>query len=289
MEGTVVLVVDTDESKRLETANLIRDRERLKSVLTANSVATALDTIDNQTVNVLISGFNFPDGNGLELADVVREEHPSMGFILYTNTDSIETDSFEDVVVEFVDKSDPNATEDLLALIEQAGPEQTQAPYPVPDGEPSRLEAAQQSLDESRSVQQALEETAALAKDHFETAGSAVTILLRDRQEIVASTGNLSVPTSREQTFATHTLVDDDGVMDVEDTHDDPRFVELSMNNSTEIRSYLGAVIDGKDGHAVGTVAVFEDAPRQFTAADRRYISRLATLAGEIIALGDRE
>jgi len=285
MEGTVVLVVDEDEPVRLETANLVREGIEGVSVLTANSVATATDTLDNQSVDVLVTGYNLPEENGLVLADTVRDRSPGTGTILYTKAETVETESFEDVVVEFLAKDDPNATEELLALIEQAGPEQTQAAHPVPENEPARLEATERALLASEQVLEPLQEIATLTRDHFETSAGAVGFVLRDRQEVLANSGEMELPTVREDSLATHTIIAEDGVLAVEDTRTDPRFSEIPEIQSVGIRSYLGAAISTPEGHVVGTLSVYDERPREFTPADYEYIKRLGTLAGEILAL----
>ena len=287
MEETVVLVVDQDEQTRLQTAEFVRGELAEVSVLTANSVATAVDVLANQSVNVVVTGYNFADGNGLELADHVRESSPGTGCILYTHSESVETDSFEDVVVEFVGKETPDAEQTLAALIEQAGPEQTQAAHPVPEGERDRLTAADRILGFKEPLAPALDKLTVLSLDHFDASSAAVTLILRDRQEPLAEAGTLRFPTVREDSLATHTIVSDGDVMAVENTQSDPRFSENEAIQSMDFDSYLGATIETADGYAVGVISVYRDREWQFTERDRSYIRRLATLAGEILTLAE--
>lgn len=287
MEETVVLVVDQDEKSRLQTAEFVRGEFDGISVLTANSVATAMDVLANQSVDVVVTGYNFTEGNGLELADHVREASPSTGCILYTHSESVETASFEDVVVEFVGKETPDAEQTLAALIEQAGPEQTQAAHPVPDSEQERLQATERILGLRGELAPALEELTAVAVDHFDVSSATITLVLRDRQEPLADTGAIDLPTVREDSLVTHTIVTEGGVMAVADTQSDPRFSENEEIQATDITSYLGATIETADGYAVGALSVYNDGERRYTETDRSYIRRLATLAGEIITLAE--
>ncbi|MEF8822092.1 MAG: response regulator [Halovenus sp.] len=288
MGVTVVLIVDRDEQTRLRTARFIRERLEDVSVLTANSLATARDAVENQTVDVVVTGYTLGDGNGLELADYVRKTSPGTGCILYTDSESVDTDSFEDVVVEFVGKESPDAAETLAALIEQAGVELTQASYPVPEAERERLEAADQFLTIRAEIVPVGERLAGLAVDHFDASAAAVTVISRDRQEIVAGEGELTVPTVREQSLATHTIVSETGVMAVGDTQADPRFADTEKIHDAGIRSYLGATIETRDGHAVGTLSVYDDEVREFSEADRNYIRELAGVIPETLALRER-
>jgi CheY-like chemotaxis protein len=288
MGETVVLVVDRDEQTRLRTAKFIRERLENVSVLTANSLATARDALENQSVDVVVTGYTLGDGNGLELADYVRETSPGTGCILYTHSESVDTDSFEDVVVEFVGKESPDAVETLAALIEQTGPEQTQAAYPVPKAEGDRLDAADQLLAIRTEIGPVGERLATLAVEHFDASAAAMTLICRDRQVLVASVGELTLPTVREQSLATHTIVSEDGVMAVGDTHTDPRFVDTEEIHEAGIRSYLGATVETREGYAVGTLSVYDDEVREFSEADRNYIRELAAVIPEVLALRER-
>lgn len=285
MAETVVLVVDQDEQTRLRTAEFIRGSLGDVSVLTANSQATARDVLGNQSVDVVVTGYTLEDGNGLELVDHVRKTSPGTGCILYTRSETVDTGSFEDVVVEFVGKETPDAEETLAALIEQAGPEQTQAPYPVPDTEQDRLTAVDRIHTFQDLISGPLEHIAAIALDHFDAEATAVTLLFRDSQESLADTGDIAVPPVREDSLATHTIVSEGGVMAVSDTRTDPRFSETEEIHDAGIVSYLGAAIETADGHAVGVVSVYDGTDRQFTDADRDFIDRLATLASDTVAL----
>ena len=288
MGETVVLIVDRDEQTRLRTARFIRERLDEVSVLTADSLATARDAVENQPLDVVVTGYTLGDGNGLELADYVREASPGTGCILYTESETVDTDSFEDVVVEFVGKESPDAAQTLAALIEQAGPELTQASYPVPEAERERLEAADRLLAVSSEIESIGERLARLAVDHFDAKTAAITVICRDRQENVAGVGELTVPTVREQSLATHTIVADDGVMAVGDTQADPRFADTETIHDAGIRSYLGATVVTSDGYAVGTLSIYDDEVREFSEADRNYIRELAALLPAILALRDR-
>lgn len=287
MEESVVLVVDGDEQTRLRTAELVREAFEGVSVPTANSVGSARDALENQSVDVIVTGYVFPDGNGLELAHHVRETSPGTGCILYTHSETVDTDSFEDVVVEFLGKETPDAERTLLALIEQAGPDQTQAAHPVPETEGARRDVAERIRGLEQRLSPAFDELTALAVDHFGATSAAVTLILREQQVPVSDTGAVAVPPVREHSLATHTIVSDGGVMAVPDTRADPRFSGTEEIQSAAIGSYLGAAIETTGGHAVGVISVYDDEKREFTATDRQEVKRFSAVAGEIIRLAE--
>lgn len=291
MDDIVVLIVDQDDETRQETATYVEDELPGATVLLADTKTAAMDLVTERAVDVLVTGYNLEDETGLELVADVRECSSETGCILFTQAETVETESFEDVVVEFVGKDTPDAMAELIALIQQAGAELTQSAYPVSDEEAQRIDAATHILDCQEQLTEPLDRIATLARTHFEAKASAVTIILRDRQEQLGTAGPHVVPTEREESLETHTLVQDDGVMMVTDTQGDPRFEDIETIQSAGITSYLGAVVDSPAGSVVGVLSVYDDEPREFSPADRDYLELLAELSSDLVALetgGDR-
>jgi signal transduction protein with GAF and PtsI domain len=117
-------------------------------------------------------------------------------------------------------------------------------------------------------------------------------LVLRDRQEPLGQSGRHVAPLKREESLATHTLVQDDGVLAVGDTQADPRFAETETIQSAGIVPYLGAVVKAPAGTVVGVLSVYDDQPRNFCQAEQEYLERLAYLSGDLVALeagGDLE
>ncbi|WP_224450024.1 response regulator [Haloprofundus salilacus] len=77
-----VLCVDDDASFRaLTTAHL--ERQGL-SVITAPDGPTALDTLEGETFHGVVSDFEMPGMDGLELLEAVRERYETLPFVLFT-------------------------------------------------------------------------------------------------------------------------------------------------------------------------------------------------------------
>ncbi|MFT4947649.1 MAG: DNA-binding NarL/FixJ family response regulator [Natronomonas sp.] len=281
METLRVLVVDSDGTTRSETAEFVSE-EFDADVRTADSVSTATDLIEGESPTVLVTGYRFDDGNGLELVELAREHNPGCGCILYTRSESIDTESFEDVIVDFVPKEAPDARETLRALIEQAGIEQTQAAHPVPTTERQRLDAAEAFA--KRSDTEPFERIAKLAADHFALDSAAIVVVRRDEAEVLTAVGPERTPKLREQSLATHALTADQQVLGVEDTRTDPRFADIAAVHEAGIVSYLGGTIRDPAGEAIAVLSVYGTESRTFDAADRAYLRRLGMLAGDLLA-----
>lgn len=285
MEPIAVLVVDRDESTRSELAEFVTS-EFDADVRTAESVVAGSERIESTPPTVLVTSYEFPDGTGLELLALAREHNPSCGCILYTHSEAVDTDSFEDVIVDFVPKESASDKEVLRGLIEQTGIEQSQAAYPIPEDEPERLDAVEQlaGID-----QPGFERIARLAADHFEVESAALGLVRRDEVEALSAVGPDVLPELREQSLSTHALLADEQVLAVEDTRTDPRFSEIQAVQDAGIVSYLGATVPGQDETGVAVLSVFGTEPRAFDDADSEYLGRLAALAGELIALDGGE
>jgi len=287
MNTLSVLVVDRDEASREETAELVRSVFPDATVTTLDSRAAAEDRLGSDPVDVLVTGYTLPDGNGLELVDAVRSLSPATTCLLYTHSETIDTASFEEVIVDFVGKEDPDAEETLLALIEEGSETLTQASHPMPDDEDGRLEA----LDRFRPVEgtklEALQRIVDLAMTHFEASTTAVTLIGRHDQHVLASAGGEVVPSSRDESIGTHVLVQPGETMAVGDVRVDPRFADIETIQTAGIVAYLGASITTPDGYGIGVLSVYDDDRREFTAADHRYVETLADLVGDVLLLAD--
>ena len=85
-----VLHVD-DEPDFVEMASTFLERadDRLR-VDTATSAASGLDHLADEAVDCVISDYDMPDKNGIELLESVREDRPDMPFVLFTGKGSEE-------------------------------------------------------------------------------------------------------------------------------------------------------------------------------------------------------
>ncbi|GAB9465154.1 Myosin-like protein [Globisporangium polare] len=107
-----------------------------------------------------------------------------------------------------------------------------------------------------------------------------VSIIEDEEQILVANIGMAHTTLPRELSFCAHTICQP-SVLVVLDTKNDDRFRENPMvkgdKGAVKIRYYAGATIFSRDGHALGTVAVFDTKPRR--EADQEHIGMLQHLS----------
>lgn len=133
-------------------------------------------------------------------------------------------------------------------------------------GDEARRQAVRDTSLLDAEADQALDRLVGLAATALRAPKSAITLLERDRQVFV---GRVGIP-QREDAIARsycQYAAASGRTMAIRDASTDP---VLRDNPATHdgVRSYLGVPLVTRDGHALGTVCVFGDAPRAWTARD---------------------
>ncbi|UPV73998.1 GAF domain-containing protein [Halorussus limi] len=95
---------DSDFADLVETY-LERERERI-AVTTANTGREALELLEDEEFDCIVSDYNMSEMDGLELLDAVREEHSDRPFILFTGrgSEEIASEAISDGVTEYLQK-----------------------------------------------------------------------------------------------------------------------------------------------------------------------------------------
>jgi GAF domain-containing protein len=284
MSAPVVLVVDGDADARAETASGVGDRTGL-GVATAGSVAAAAAAVDEHPIECVVTSYDLPDGTGFEVVDAVRAARPDAGCILFTDRAPGEVPTAEAPrVAEFLFR-DLTTLDRLADLVGTTVSARSQTAYPLPGNESERL-AALASFDfDSERLRTALDRVASLAGEHFDVPTATVNMIDRHTQEFVGCYGAQWAPTPRGESICTHAIVDDDPVTVIEDTAADPRFRDNETLTDLDIRFYAGADLTTADGATLGTLCVYDDDPRTFSEADRRYLATLADVALDYLEL----
>ena len=112
-----VLYVD-DDPEFADTAALFLEREddRL-SVHTATGAAAGLDRLADGDVDCVVSDYDMPGTNGIELLERVRGTHPDLPFVLYTGkgSEAVASDAVSAGVTDYLQKETGTGQYALLA------------------------------------------------------------------------------------------------------------------------------------------------------------------------------
>ena len=289
-----ILCVDPDDTDREETAQRVRsDLDELGPVVeTAASVADAEAALTPETAAV-VTEYELPDGTGFDLIRRAEEICPDAGIVLYTDTDpeTMDTSELRGALTEYVGKESVFGTDRLTQLIRTTVESRVQASYPLPQNETERL-AALQSYDlDAPGLATSLNRVTDLAAEHFDVEIASINIIKEHSQDPMACYGAVQEWESvdREDSICTFTIVEDDDVMTVEDVTEDPRFVSRSEELlDLGVQAYMGANLVTEAGLVIGPLCIYDDRPREFTAADEAYLKDLAALAMDLIELHNR-
>ncbi|WP_433298280.1 GAF domain-containing sensor histidine kinase [Actinoplanes sp. CA-030573] len=150
---------------------------------------------------------------------------------------------------------------------------------PTPDNETDRLAALYALNILDSEPEQDFDDIVALASNVCGTPMSLVTLVDTDRQWFKARVGTDLTETSRDLSFCAHAILGRD-LLVVPDATQDPRFADNpSVEVDGGIRFYAGAPLVTTEGHALGTLCVIDNTPRQL---DVEQLQALRALARQV-------
>lgn len=122
-----VLLVDDDKQSRELTTVFLNERSDRLSITEASSAHAALDILADddraETVDCVVSDYKMPVMDGIDFLNAVRDEHPTLPFILYTGQGSerVAKKAILDDVTDYVEKDvGPGQYDVLASRIEKA-------------------------------------------------------------------------------------------------------------------------------------------------------------------------
>lgn len=159
--------------------------------------------------------------------------------------------------------------------------------HPVPDDEPARLAAVRAYAILGTPPELEFDALTRLAAFMFDAPIAVVSVMDENRLWFKSRIG-LDVPElDRKVAFCAHAIMEPRQALVVDDLAADDRFAGNPLvAQAPHIRFYAGAPIVDAQGFALGTIAVIDARPRQFSAAQREALVDLATLV--MTALGNR-
>lgn len=149
-------------------------------------------------------------------------------------------------------------------------------PHPT---EQQRLRALARYQVTGTEPETVFDDMARLAATVCQTPMAIVSLIDESRQWFKASVGLEVSWTDRTIALCNHTIRDS-GLLIVEDTHRDERFVDNPLvTGEPHIRFYAGAPLLDPEGNAIGTIAVLDHQPRRLEESQIESLGTLASLA----------
>lgn len=283
--AAAVIYADPDADRRETTAAELRSATGL-DVEAHGTVEGTLAALEPGETDCVVTTYDLGDGTGTELVEAIRETVPDATVVLYTAASFDDLALDPELVVEYVDRAAPEATETLARLVEAGVDLRPQAAYPLPEDENERL-AAVDRYDVDRETVAALDRLTRLAAATFGVEQAAIGLVYERTQGFLACFGAEFGTLDREETVCTHAILED-GVTVVPDTAEDPRFSELQSLRDASIRSYASANLTTPDGHAIGTFCIYATEPDAFDDSVEEYLPLFAAEAMDQLELRRR-
>jgi len=113
---SILCVDDNLDLVDLTATNLERHDSRF-SVTTATSARDALERVESMEVDCIVSDYEMPETNGLELLDAVRDGTPDLPFIVFTGkgSEEIASDAITRGATDYLQKGGGTEQYEILA------------------------------------------------------------------------------------------------------------------------------------------------------------------------------
>jgi diguanylate cyclase (GGDEF)-like protein len=152
-----------------------------------------------------------------------------------------------------------------------------------PENEEERLAELKRYRILDTNPEQAYDDLLTIVAGICGTPMGAVTLIDGDRQWLKARQGIDVTETTRDVAFCAHAILEPDKLMQVPDSHKDPRFAGNPFaQGEGGVRFYAGAPLVTSNGNALGTLCVMDTKPRELT---QEQADALMRLSRQVVAL----
>lgn len=284
MSQYTVLCVDTPDAVA-EVRSTIAATDGLTPVV-RTSAEGAIEALDEEPVDCVVTGYGLPDGSGLSVLEAVRAETPQLPCVLFTMLPpgKIDTSLAESAVVEYIDRGMDGAFDRLGFVVEDIITHNAHAGFPLPADEQSRLEALSAYDVDALPIEESFERLTGLIASHFDVPVAFIGLIDSDTERFVACSGADWESMPREESVCTHSMLQE-AVMVVENISEDARFRDNDLLRQLGITSYAGANITTPTGETIGQLCVIDHEPRTYSTADRTELQEFADVAMELLEL----
>lgn len=258
-------------------------------LISRESAETAVETLQSDPIDCVVTGHDLPDNDGLAVIAAVREHQPSTPAVLLGSIPPAEvaTDTFESVVVEYLNRTNTDALDSLSFIIKDLITHNAHAGFPVPEDEDARLEALHRYADDALPLEDSFDRITRLIANHFDVSVAFIGLIDRSTEELVSCMGADWTQLRREDTICTHSMLQED-VLVVEDVADDPRFAANDTLDDLDIVSYAGANLTTPEGDTIGQLCLIDHEPRGYSESEQADLQEFAALTMELLSLRHR-
>ncbi|QXV64024.1 PAS domain-containing protein [Mucilaginibacter sp. 21P] len=151
--------------------------------------------------------------------------------------------------------------------------------------EGERLEALKAYHILDTASEQDFDELAELASTICQTPIAILGFLDGERHWFKAKKGTELTASPQNMSFCVHTIATSEDILVVEDAKKDPRFASNPAAKALDLQFYAGVPLTNNEGHALGTLCVFDHTSRQLSDAQRTALKLLGRQAVDKLEL----
>lgn len=231
-------------------------------------------------VDCVVSPYDLGEATGMDLFEALRDDHPGIACILYTDTavSDMGSDTFDEIV-EYLPRDVADASDRLVDLVRSVVTERLQVGFPIPEHEDERLAAVEDYDVPGLGTSATFDRLTRLIRNHFDVDVVFVGLIDADEEQFLSCAGADWTSVPREDSVCTYAMLDD-GVTVIEDVQADPRFEHNDRLREKGVSAYAGANLTTPEGHVLGELCLIDDEPRSFTDAE---LADLQLFADEIM------
>lgn len=284
-----ILYLEPEEEARKEMRYTLKEKGYDIELASATSTEDAKERLRDQDFDVLITEYDLPENEADDIIDFVHDEGIDTVTVIFS--DKTFDEMSEEAIVSshaYHEKDGDEAFGEVLDSMNYLMRDRSQVKRPKPENEDSRLKAIEKYDVEKMMEEEKFDRFTRIGAELFDAKFCFVGIVGKEQEDFMSFIGDDTEHLKRDCTICTFTI-NQDNVMEVEDTSKDPRFKYIDELHDLGIKWYAGAPLVTEEGYKIGSFCVADPEKKEFTERERELLQLFADEAMEKVEIEYRK